>query len=209
MRFVNILRSAGVLCHKTSFYRRFYIHGNLAQQKHLSYNHGTSDVPFLGVTIGQLVDQQAEIRPDKEVFVVPFQNIRKTFSEFKGDVDAFGCALLSLGLKHGDRVGMWGPNSYEWMVTQFATAKLGLIMVNVNPGYKAHELEFCLRKAQVKVLVAAEKNYDSESVGMLEQILPDFSSHKPALGYSQHSRFVALPLKEDIGKIGKTWARQT
>lgn len=144
----------------------------------MSYVHTSSDVPFLSKTMGQVVDEQAEVHCDEEAFILPFQNIRKTFAEFKEDVDAFGSGLLALGLQRGDRVGMWGTNSYQWLLTQFATAKAGLVMVCVNPGYKANELAFCLETAQIKVLIASEENYTSKSLATLEQISPDLLSLK-------------------------------
>ena len=140
-----------------------------------SYIHGASNVPLLSKTIGQLVDDQAERRPDDEVFILPFQNIRKTFAEFRKDVDAFAAGLLALDLKRADRVGMWGQNSYEWLVTQFAAAKAGFILVNVNPAYRSHELEYCLNKVQVKALVCPSAANHTE---ILQKLSPDLLSRK-------------------------------
>ncbi|XP_055328751.1 medium-chain acyl-CoA ligase ACSF2, mitochondrial-like [Paramacrobiotus metropolitanus] len=136
----------------------------------LSHVRGPSTPPLLTKTIGQIVDEQAERRPDDIVFVVPFQNTRKTYAQFKADVDATAAGLLHLGLQKGDRVGIWGPNSYEWLLTQYATAKAGLIMVNVNPQYKAHELEYCLKKVQIKVLIGATTK---ECLDVLDKVVPN------------------------------------
>ena len=143
-----------------------------------SYVHGASSVPLLSKTIGQLVDEQADAFPDKELFVLRHQNVRKTFSDLKRDVDKFASGLFRLGLTRGDRVGIWGPNSYEWLVTQYATAKAGFILVNVNPAYKAHELEYCLNKVQIKALVTAEGLKSTLYYPILEELNPGLRAGK-------------------------------
>ncbi|GAV02324.1 hypothetical protein RvY_12907 [Ramazzottius varieornatus] len=121
-----------------------------------SYVNGASATPLVGHTIGDLIDMQAEQKPDQEAFVFPAQNIRKSYGDLKQDVDGFAAGLLKLGMQPRDRVGIWSPNAYEWVVCAFGAAKAGLVLVLVNPGYKSHELEYCLNKVQVKTLVAAE-----------------------------------------------------
>ena len=100
----------------------------------LSYVHGASDTPFIGDTIGVHFDRVAERFAGRGALIVRHQQIRWTYGELKERVDAFAAGLLALGLKRGDRIGVWSPNNAEWVVTQFATAKAGLILVNINPG---------------------------------------------------------------------------
>ena len=107
----------------------------------LSYVHGTSTAPLLGETIGACFDRAAGRWPDIEAVVVPHQGIRWTYRQLKQEVDAVAAGFLALGLQPGERVGIWAPNTWEWVVTQFATAKAGLILVNVNPAYRLAELD--------------------------------------------------------------------
>ena len=98
-----------------------------------SYAHGASDRPLLGQTIGVNFDNAAAKWPDREALIVRHQNIRWTYSDLKREVDAAAAGFLGLGLMPGDRIGIWSPNNAEWLVTQYATAKAGLILVNINP----------------------------------------------------------------------------
>ncbi len=113
---------------------------------HDSYTHGASGTPLLSDTIGMHLDRVAQAAPDREALVVVSQNVRWTYDRLRRETDAFAAGLLALGLKPGDRVGIWSPNNAEWVVTQFATAKLGLILVNINPAYRVHELEYALTR---------------------------------------------------------------
>ncbi|MGH0161475.1 UNVERIFIED_CONTAM: hypothetical protein FKN15_067805, partial [Acipenser sinensis] len=94
-----------------------------------SYIHGTSSWPLLPKTVGQCLDDMVEKLPEREALVFMRDGIRKTFAEFKQDVDQLAAGLLALGLKRGARLGMWGPNTYEWLMIQFATAQTGIILV--------------------------------------------------------------------------------
>src|SRR5260221_13448061 len=109
-----------------------------------SYVQGNISPPLIGKTIGALLDEVAATDGSREALVVPHQKIRWTYSELKARADAFASGLLALGLEPGDRVGIWSPNCAEWTVAQFATAKAGLILVNVNPAYRFSELEHVL-----------------------------------------------------------------
>jgi fatty-acyl-CoA synthase len=118
-----------------------------------SYVHGGCDVPLIGDTIGLHFDTVAERWRERPALIVRHQNIRWSYGELKDRVDAFAAGLLALGIEPGDRVGIWSPNSAEWVITQFATAKLGAVLVNINPAYRLSELEYALNKVGCKALV--------------------------------------------------------
>jgi fatty-acyl-CoA synthase len=103
-----------------------------------SYAHGVSSTPLIGDTIGVHFDKSAERWPDRPALIVRQQNVRWTYRELKEQVDAFVAGLLALGLAPGDRIGIWSPNNAEWVITQFATAKAGLILFNINPAYRTY-----------------------------------------------------------------------
>ncbi|XP_036798390.1 medium-chain acyl-CoA ligase ACSF2, mitochondrial isoform X3 [Oncorhynchus mykiss] len=111
-----------------------------------SYVHGASSVSLLGQTVGQSLQAAADRWPHREALVFVQDGVRKTFSQFQEDVDQAAAGLLALGLKRGDRLGVWGPNTYHWILFQFATAKAGIILVSINPAYQLKELEFTLGK---------------------------------------------------------------
>ena len=111
----------------------------------LSYAHGADDRPLIGQTIGDFFDAISETHAGHEALVSCHQGIRWTYGELRDRVDELGRALLALGTHKGDRVGIWSPNHAEWVVTQFATAKIGAILVNINPAYRVHELEYALQ----------------------------------------------------------------
>jgi fatty-acyl-CoA synthase len=102
----------------------------------LSYVHGASDGPFIGETIGAHFDRIVEQFRERDALIVRHQRVRWSYRELKQRVDAFAAGLIALGLERGDRVGIWSPNNAEWVITQFATAKAGLILVNINPAYR-------------------------------------------------------------------------
>src|SRR5262249_39054220 len=102
----------------------------------LSYSHGTSDVPLIGTTIGDLFDRVVEQRGDHTALISRHQDRRYMYRQLRDEVDAFARGLMRLGVAKGDRLGIWSPNHAEWIVTQFATAKIGAILVNVNPAYR-------------------------------------------------------------------------
>jgi fatty-acyl-CoA synthase len=99
-----------------------------------SYVHGASDTELLGETLGANFDRVATKFADRDALIVRHQNVRWTYGDLKREVDAFAGGLLALGLEPGDRIGIWSPNNSEWVVAQYATAKAGLILVNINPA---------------------------------------------------------------------------
>ncbi|MGH9023447.1 MAG: AMP-binding protein, partial [Acidimicrobiia bacterium] len=108
----------------------------------LSYVHGAMDVPLLGETIGANLERTAQRVPDCEALVSRHQNLRLTYAELNAAVDVVARGLIDLGLERGDRLGIWSPNNAEWMLVQYASAKAGVILVNINPAYRLTELEY-------------------------------------------------------------------
>ncbi|MFI0465118.1 AMP-binding protein [Saccharopolyspora sp. 5N102] len=135
-----------------------------------SYASGISDVPLLGDTIGENLDRTAARFPDRDALVEFATGRRWSYREFVAEVDALAVGLLDAGIGKGDRVGIWAPNRAEWTTTQYATAKIGAILVNINPAYRVHELEYVLNQAGVRLLVSARSFKSSDYVAMVEQV---------------------------------------
>jgi fatty-acyl-CoA synthase len=163
----------------------------------LSYVHGASDTPFVGDTIGAHFDRIVERFAERDAVIVRHQQICWTYRELKERVDAFAAGLLALGLKRGDRVGIWSPNNAEWVITQFATAKAGLILVNINPAYRPVELEYALNKAGCVALVTAAQFKSSDYLAMLRELAPELATAPP--GNLHASRLSELRLAITIG----------
>ena len=144
-----------------------------------SYVHGTSATPLLGDTLGVHFDQTVARWPEAAALVVRHQGVRWSYRDLRQRVDAFAAGLIALGLEPGDRVGIWSPNNAEWVVTQFATAKAGLILVNINPAYRLSELEFVLNKVGCQALISAAAFKTSDYVGMLRQLAPELDRCEP------------------------------
>jgi len=156
----------------------------------LSYVCGTSSVPLLYKTVGVALEDAASRWGDRPALIVRHQNIRWTYRELNEAAERFAAGLLRLGLQPGDRVGIWSPNRYEWVLTQFATAKAGLILVNVNPAYRIAELEFALNKVGCKALIVAPSFKSSNYIGMLQQLAPELATS--AVGDLQAARLPTL-----------------
>lgn len=144
-----------------------------------SYVSGTSSVPLIGDTIGQHFDKTVAKYPNRDALIVRQQNIRYTWRQLAEKVDTFAAGLLALGLQPGDRIGIWSPNNAEWTITQFATAKAGLILVNLNPAYRLSELEYALNKVACRALVTATSFKTSDYAGMLQTLLPELATANP------------------------------
>jgi fatty-acyl-CoA synthase len=162
-----------------------------------SYVHGASSIPLLGDTIGAHFDKAVERWRDRDALVVRQQNVRLGYGQLKAKVDAFAAGLLALGLAPGDRVGIWSPNNAEWVITQFGTAKAGLILVNINPAYRLSELEYALNKVGCKALVTADSFKSSDYVGMLRELAPEID--RSAAGKLKAKR---LPQLTTLIRIG-------
>jgi fatty-acyl-CoA synthase len=139
----------------------------------LSYVSGVSAKPLIGRTIGAEFDRVCAEHPDALALVVRHQGVRWSYAELKRRVDALAAGLLALGLEPGERIGIWAPNCAEWAVTQFATAKAGLILVNINPAYRTSEVEYALNKVGCKALVTAVRHKSSDYLGMLRELGPE------------------------------------
>lgn len=155
-----------------------------------SYVCGTSDRPLLFKTIGRAIEEAATIWGERQALVVPHQGIQWTYKELLDKVDAFAVGLVHLGLKPGDRVAVWSPNNVEWVVAQFATARAGLVQVNVNPSYRLRELEYALQVVGCKALILAESFKSSDYVAMIRELVPELSAATP--GRLQSATFPAL-----------------
>ena len=145
----------------------------------MSYVSGTGNVPLLGKTIGEMFDETAARFPQNEALIVVHQNIRWSYSQLKEQVDTCALGLHALGLEKGDRIGIWALNCAEWMVLQYATAKLGAILVNINPSYRTSELEYVLKQSGCKFLVADEKTEHSDYSAMINELVPHLKYSKP------------------------------
>ena len=144
-----------------------------------SYVHGASEVPLIGETIGQFFDAVCDKHAARPALVVRHQKVRLTYGELRREVDKLAAGLLTLGLEPGDRIGIWSPNNSEWVLTQFATAKAGLILVNINPAYRTVELEYALNKVGCKALILAERFKTSDYIGMLRELAPELGQATP------------------------------
>ena len=140
-----------------------------------SYTRGSQDKALLTMTIGQKFDETVALYPDGEALVVRHQQLRYTWRQLADAVDVHARALLALGLQAGDRLGIWAPNGAQWCITQFATAKIGVILVNINPAYRSSELEYVLKQSGCQWLVCAGAFKSSNYHGMLQGLLPELA----------------------------------
>ncbi len=172
-----------------------------------SYVSGPSTVPLLGETIGHCLNRTADAYADREALVSCHQGLRYTYRRLRAEVDRAARGLLALGVERGDRVGIWSPNTAEWMITQYAVAKVGAILVNVNPAYRLRELEYALHQSGVSVLVLARRFRTADYVGMLVELAPELelasgaplrSAKLPALG-------TVVYLGDDPAPGGMAW----
>src|SRR6516165_2804583 len=138
----------------------------------LSYSSGGSATPLLGDTIAGNFDAAVLAFADREALVDRPSGRRWTYAGLAADVDALPLGLLRMGIEKGDRVGIWAPKCAEWTLTQYATAKIGAILVNINPAYRTRELEFVLNQSGTKLLVSAERLKASDYVGMIAEVRP-------------------------------------
>ncbi len=138
-----------------------------------SYTNGTSDTPLLGLTIGDMFDQTANTYPDQPALIARQQNIRLTYRELQEQVNRCARAMLHLGITKGQRVGIWSPNRAEWCITQFATAKIGAVLVNINPAYRLNEVEYVLNQAGCSTLIIASSFKSSNYTEMVTTLAPE------------------------------------
>ena len=165
-------------------------------QHSLSYVHGASDVPLIGQTIGPFLADIAARHGGNDALVVPHQGVRWTYAELDARVTRLAAGLLRLGLRPGDRVGIWSQNCAEWVLVQFATARAGLVMVNINPAYRRSELEYVLGKVQCAALILAPAFKSSDYLAIVQDVVPELGAGSGPL---QSSR---LPQLRHVIRLG-------
>ncbi len=146
-----------------------------------SYASGPSDAELLGETIGANFERIVSKYPDNEALVSCHQELRFTYAELNTEIDLIARGLMARGLEVGDRVGIWSPNYAEWAIVQYATAKIGVILVNINPAYRLHELAYVLNQSGCRYLIAAPDFKTSNYVAMVEAVRPDVSKLEEAI----------------------------
>ena len=164
-----------------------------------SYVCGLASEPLLYKTIGQALQETAREYPKNEALVVCHQDIRLTYAELVEAVDNVAGNLLALGVEKGERVGIWSPNNMQWVLTQLASARIGAILVTVNPAYRVSELEYVLNKVSCKTLVIAETFKTSDYLAMLSELAPEISDSEP--GDLNASKIPAL---RNVIQLGQT-----
>ncbi|MFC7676608.1 AMP-binding protein [Mycolicibacterium sp. GCM10028919] len=141
-----------------------------------SYDAGPTDVPILEETIGANFERTVAQHPDVDALVDVAQGLRYTYAELNAEIDVVARGLMAVGIAKGDRVGIWAPNRAEWTIVQYATAKIGAILVNVNPAYRTHELAYVLNQSGVRMLIAAREFKTSDYVAMVDEVRGDVPS---------------------------------
>ena len=146
-----------------------------------SYTHGASGVPLLGETIGENLRRTVERFGDREALVSRHQGYRATYRQLWEQTGAAARGLMERGIRQGDRVGIWSPNRYEWVIVQYATARIGAVLVNINPAYKTAELEYALKQSGVSLLILARSFRATDYAHMLEEVRPRCPELREAL----------------------------
>jgi len=159
---------------------------------------GATDIPLSDDTIPALLARAVTANPNGDAVIFREQSIRWTWREFSDQVDQLAAGLLARGISAGDRVGIWSPNRAEWLVTQFATARIGAILVNINPAYRQAELEYALNKAGVRMLITATRFKSSDYIGMLQALAPELSESTPG-----QLRAARLPCLQSVVRMGE------
>ncbi|MFI0406361.1 AMP-binding protein [Actinomadura sp. 3N508] len=175
----------------------------------LSYASGVSGTPLLGDTIGANLAKTVAAFADRDALVERASGRRWTYAQLADDVDAVALGLRERGVVKGDRVGIWSPNCAEWTLVQYATAKLGAILVNINPAYRVHELEFVLNQAGIRTLVSAPAFKTSDYAAMIERVRPECAALRDVVlvGTPQWDELMAAGRAEDpavLDEIGRT-----
>ena len=163
----------------------------------LSYVHGAVDTPLLGETLGAAFDRAVVRHGDRPGLVVRQQSIRWNYRELGERVTAFATGLLALGMQPGDRAAIWAPNCAEWVIAQFATAKVGIILVNINPAYRLSEVEYALNKVGCRALITATAFKTSDYIGMVNTLAPELAAS--VLGKLNAARLPSLEMVIQIG----------
>ena len=169
-----------------------------------SYTSAISDTPLLGDTIGENLDAAVRRFPDRPALVDVPAGRRWSYAELAADVDALALGLLAAGVTVGDRVGIWAPNCAEWALTQYATAKIGAILVNINPAYRTSELEFVLNQSGARLLVAAQRLKTSDYAAMIAEVRPRCAALEQVvlLGTGEWDALLETGRRADRGALG-------
>jgi len=170
----------------------------MSQRIELSYVSGVGTQPLLGETIGACFDRIVKRFGEREALVVRHQNIRWTYRELQRRANNLAVALLRLGLNPGERIGIWSQNNAEWLLAQLATAKAGLILVNINPAYRGSELQYALNKVQCRALILSPRFKSSNYLEMLQELAPELAHSKP--GKLESAAFPSLSLVIRLGE---------
>ncbi|WP_137890365.1 AMP-binding protein [Ramlibacter sp. 2FC] len=170
----------------------------IAPQGGMSHVQGVNDVPLSNATIPALLSDAVSRFASRPAVVFLEQGVRWTWLQFSDEVDRFAAGLAALGLQRGDRLGIWSPNRVEWLVTQFATARIGVILVNINPAYRVHELEYALNASSCVALVSAEQLRTSKYLEMLQSLAPELATCEP--GHLNAKRLPTLKLVIRMGE---------
>src|SRR5215472_15756354 len=144
-----------------------------------SYLNGASDTPLLGMTIGDAFDRTVSRFPDRDALISRHQRLRYTWAQLQDEVNRFARGLMALGIQKGDCVGTWSPTHAEWAITQYACAKIGAILVNVNPAYRTHELEYALNQSGCNTLVLAPSFRATSYLEMMQTLCPELERAAP------------------------------
>jgi fatty-acyl-CoA synthase len=176
----------------------------MGQDREMTESHvkGADAPALIEKTIGEQFDETAARFPDQLALIVRHQDVRWTYAELAERVDALAHGLLAAGLVPGDRVGIWAPNCSEWVLMQFATAKAGLILVNINPAYRTSELEYALNKVGCTALVLAPSHKTSDYVAMLRELVPELTDATP--GALKAARLPTLRIVATLGEAPHT-----
>ncbi len=167
----------------------------------LSLVRGADSPPLLETTLGGALERAHERWPDREAIVACESGVRMSYAQLNSAADEFGAGLLALGLKPGERIGIWSPNCAEWAITQYAAAKAGLILVNINPAYRKHELEFVLNKVGCSALVSAARFKSSDYLGMLRELAPELTSCEPGALSARRLPLLKLVISIDAAQF--------
>ena len=175
----------------------------------LSYANGAAERPLLGETIGHNLERTIARVPDAEALVSCQQGLRYTYAEFNAAVDAAACGMLAAGLGHGDRAGIWSPNRAEWALVQYATAKLGVILVNLNPSYRTSELAYAIKQSGCRWLFAAPDYRGSSFVEMVGDVRPGLPDLERVLFFGSDEWDELAAARSTPMRCGRGWTSST